>query len=329
MKYILVDAANLFMRSKHVTQGDAHTKAGMALHIVLASVLKCWRMFSTSSNGVSKDAHVVIALEGKSWRKEIFQEYKIHRRVQDNLKTQAEKDEDEVFYEVMQDFIQFIRERTNCSVVQSAGLEADDLIARWIQLHPQDDHIIVSSDTDFYQMLAPNVQIYNGIKGHTISLLGVVDDKGKPVLDKFKKPLQFDPEWELFKKCIKGDPGDGIWKAHVPRTRETKIREAYDDRTVRGYAWNNLMLEEWEDHTGERANVLTRYRRNIELIDLSAQPPEIKQLAEAIIDAAKNVAPKSQVGAWFMKFCNKHDLQRILQNPNAYAEFLNAVCKND
>lgn len=322
MKYILVDAQNLFHRSKHVTHGEPEIKAGMALHIIFNSILKCWRMFG------DQKGHVVVALEGRSWRKEIFTEYKIRRMVQDNLKSQREKDEDAIFFEVMNDFSTYMKERTNCSVLQSAGLEADDLIARWIQLHPQDEHIIVSSDTDFYQMLAPNVTIYNGIKGHTITINSVVDDKGKQVVDKkSKQPLVFDPEWELFHKCMKGDPGDGIWKAVVPRTRDTKIREAYDDRVARGYSWNNLMFETWEDHTGTKDTVLNRYKRNIELIDLSAQPQEIKDLAEVVINEAIEREPRQQVGTWFLKFCNKHNLQRLAQNPNAYAEFLNASVK--
>ena len=31
------------------------------------------------------------------------------------------------------------------------------MIAMWIQQHPDDEHIIVSTDSDFYQLLAINV----------------------------------------------------------------------------------------------------------------------------------------------------------------------------
>jgi hypothetical protein len=63
-------------------------------------------------------------------------------------------------------------------------LEADDLISGWIWNHPDDHHVIVSSDTDFYQLLAPNVQQYNGVADELHTLEGIFDKKGKLVIDK-------------------------------------------------------------------------------------------------------------------------------------------------
>ena len=38
-QYILVDAANMFFRARHVVRGDdAETKAGMAYHIMFNSI---------------------------------------------------------------------------------------------------------------------------------------------------------------------------------------------------------------------------------------------------------------------------------------------------
>jgi 5'-3' exonuclease len=64
-------------------------------------------------------------------------------------------------------------------VIRCATAEADDIIARWIALHPQDEHVIVSSDSDFVQLIAPNVKLYNGINDHLFSPEGVTDAKGK------------------------------------------------------------------------------------------------------------------------------------------------------
>ena len=75
-----------------------------------------------------------------------------------------------------------------------------------------DNHIIVSSDSDYYQLLSPNVKQYNGITQELITLEGVYNDKGKPVIDKkTKEPKQIgDPEWLLFEKCIPGDTSDNV-----------------------------------------------------------------------------------------------------------------------
>ena len=73
--------------------------------------------------------------------------------------------------------------------MQNPTLEADDLIAGWIKLHPDYNHVIVSSDSDFYQLLDKNVTQYNGITNQHIKVDGVYDKD--PALNsdakKFKK----------------------------------------------------------------------------------------------------------------------------------------------
>ena len=75
-------------------------------------------------------------------------------------------------------FIQFIKNQTNCTMLRHPTAEADDMIARWIDLHPQDQHIIISSDSDFQQLIADNVKIYNGIAGLLYTTEGIYDKDG-------------------------------------------------------------------------------------------------------------------------------------------------------
>lgn len=322
MTYILIDANNLFYRCKHVTHGDADIKGGMALHIIFNALSKTWRMFNGS--------HVVVALEGgrrtNSWRYKQYNAYKAHRAVQSIQRTEREKDDDALYFEYINEFIKFIHEHTNCSVIQAESCEADDCIARWIHLHPKDNHVILSSDTDFYQLLSDNVQIYNGITNETINLKGFFDDKGNPTLNtRTKKPKDpLDPKWELFKKCMLGDPGDGIFRAAPPRIRETKIREAFNDHADKGFAWNNLMLSTWVDCDGNERRVLDRYLENKTLIDLTAQPDDIKLLLDKTILNALTVTKKTNIGIWLMRFCHTYGLTRIEQNADRYTAFLNA-----
>ena len=63
----------------------------------------------------------------------------------------------------------FIDQKTNCTVLQNPKLEADDLIAGWVQAHPNDNHFIISTDGDFAQLIAPNVAQYNGVQEVTIT----------------------------------------------------------------------------------------------------------------------------------------------------------------
>jgi hypothetical protein len=113
------------------------------------------------------------------------------------------------------------------------------------------------------------------------------------------------------------------------RTKGSKnkvgLTEAFEDRNAKGYAWNNLMLQKWADHEGKEHRVLEDYQRNRQLIDLSAQPDDIKKIiAETIttaIGANKNI---SQVGIRLIKFCNLYDLKKIADQAQSYAEPLNA-----
>lgn len=317
MTYILIDAFNLMHRAKHVIKGDVETKLGMAYHIILSSITKIWKKFDGK--------HVVVALEGKSWRKAIYENYKATRKVALELRSPAEIDEDMLFDAGMKEFITFLKEKTNVTILQSPGLEADDLIARWIQNHPNDKHVILSSDTDFQQLISDNVTLYCGVTQRTWTLNGVYEDNNKPVLNKKTgKPIQVDPEWFLFLKIFRGDSSDNVFPA-APRVRETKIRAAYDDRIAKGFDWNNLMNTEWSDHEGRTRKVHNEYLINKELIDLKEQPIEIKALADSVIEEAIKVEPKKMVGAWLLQFCKKHDLQKIADNPNLYATVLAAT----
>jgi len=324
MTYILVDTANTFFRARHVINGDADIKLGMAFHITLNSIKKAWQDFGGS--------HVVFCLEGRSWRKDHYAPYKRNRSDARAAHNEREQEEERVFWEAFDTFKEFITDKTNCTVLQNPQLEADDLIAGWIQSHPKDNHVIVSTDTDFVQLIAPNVKQYNGVTETTITHEGYFDKKNKPVIDKKTGEAKAapDPQWLLFEKCMRGDTSDNVFSAY-PGVREkgTKnkvgLREAYEDMNGKGFNWNNMMLQRWVDHEGKEHRVKEDYERNRTLIDLSAQPDEIKKIiTDTIVTATSANKNISQVGIRLMKFCNLYDLKKISEQAQAYAEPLNA-----
>ena len=320
--YILVDTANTFFRARHVVRGDIDTKVGMALHITLSSIKKAWQDFNGS--------HVVFCLEGRSWRKDFYEPYKRNRKETRDAMSPREAEEDKVFWEIFDEFKDFVTTKTNCTVLQNPVLEADDLIAGWIQNHPNDNHVIISTDGDFAQLISPCVRQYNGVQNMTVTHEGYFDDKGKPIVDKKTKESKPapNPEWQLFEKCMRGDTSDNVFSAYPGvRIKGTKnkvgLTEAFEDKSTKGFAWNNLMLQRWVDHNGVEHRVLDDYQRNVTLCDLTAQPENIR----AVIDAAVNsVETKdvTQVGMRLMKFCAKWDLQRIADQAQSFAEPLQA-----
>lgn len=324
--YLLIDTMNMANRAKHVTHGSIDDKVGMSMHIMFQSVRKVWNAFNGD--------HLIFGLEGRSWRKDFYKPYKKNREVAKMAKTQREREDDEIFFEGINEFCKFLDEKTNASVIKAPNAEADDVIAHWIEMHPNDDHIIISSDTDYYQLLAPNVKMYNGITEETITIEGFFDSKGKPVIDKkTKQPKEVpDPEWLLFEKCIRGDKSDNIFSAYPGvRKKGTKNKigmlEAYADRHTKGFAWNNFMLTKWVDHEEKEQRVKDCYERNVKLVDLTAQPDEIKAELDAAFDEAIHKEPVRNVGIHFMKFCGMWNLVEISKYPTEYANLLNARYK--
>jgi len=325
MKYLIVDTANTFFRARHAAhrQSDTWDKLGFAIHVTLGSVAKAFRE--------QKADHVVFCLEGRSWRKDYYEPYKKNRAVARAALTEAEQEEDQLFWEAFDALKAYITEGTNCTVLQHGSLEADDLVAGWIQAHPGDQHVIVSSDSDFHQLLSTNVKQYNGIADELHTIEGIFDKKGAPVLDsKTKTPKTIpDPKWILFEKCMRGDSSDNIFSAYPGvRTKGTKnkvgLTEAFADKDAKGFAWNNLMLQSWTDHNGVDHRVLDDYERNRILVDLTAQPDHIKVfIAETI---ATGSVPKAvpQIGTRFLKFCGKYELKKLSEHAQQYVIFLSA-----
>ena len=326
--YILVDSLNMFMRAKHVGGGkDIDMRIGMAMHIMFNSVKKVWRDFNGS--------HVVFCLEGRSWRKDFYKPYKANRKVTMDSRSPREQEDDELYFEAYNDMIQYFAEKTNTTVIRQGESEADDLIATWIQQHPDDNHIIVSTDSDFYQLMAPNVMQYNGTTDKIVSMDGFVEAKtGKRVIDKKTKQEKElpDPKWILFEKCVRGDSSDNVFSAYPGARKKgsknkTGMLEAYEDLETGGFNYNNFMLQRWVDHEEVEHRVIDDYERNKILIDLTLQPDEIKAKCKQVIEEAKQATPVSNVGIHFMKFCNKWNLQRMSETPGDYAEILNSGVK--
>jgi len=324
MKYALIDTANTFFRARHVASRSStlEEKIGMALHLTLASVNQAVKRYGID--------HVVFCLEGRSWRKDVYGPYKKNRIVDAMSVTEEEKAESEMFWQTYEKFTTFIREKTNVSVLRHPQAEADDLIGRFIHLHPNDTHYIISTDSDYVQLITDKVFQYNGVSNELITLNGYLKDTGKPIIDKkTKQPkLLEDPQYLLFKKIIRGDAGDNVFTAY-PRAPEkgsanrVGIREAYEDRDKQGFKWNNFMLQRWVDHNGEEQVVRDCYQRNKMLIDLTAQPEEIKQLVDESIRTGVRTSTTPQVGIHFMKFCGRYELTKISEQSDTYAKWLN------
>lgn len=322
--YLHTDFSNMFHRMKHMSVKGASTdeRVGLVIHQMLNGIKSAWNRFEAN--------HAIICLEGSSWRKHVSSDYKMNRVAQRLKRKPSEIEMDEEFQKTANEFTEYLKKSTKCTVVQSKNAEADDIIATFIHDHPDDEHIIVSSDKDFYQLVNDNTCIFDAMKGEIIRKDGVYDDRMKPIIDsKTKKQKQLgDPEWILFKKCIRGDSSDNIFSAY-PRVREkgTKntvgLTEAFSDRHSKGYEWNTIMMHEWTDMKGEKRLVKDEYERNRVLIDLRLIPDFIKdQIREDIEKEANRTVKTNEIAFHFLKFCNKYGLENISKTSSYYLDFL-------
>jgi hypothetical protein len=127
---------------------------------------------------------------------------------------------------------------------------------------------------------------------------------------------------------MRGDTSDNVFSAYPGvRIKGTKnkvgLTEAFEDKSTKGFAWNNLMLQRWTDHNGVEHRVLDDYQRNVTLCDLTAQPGNIRAVINAAVSSVET-KDVTQVGMRLMKFCAKWDLQRIADQAQSFAEPLQA-----
>jgi hypothetical protein len=247
---------------------------------------------------------VVIAFDAFSWRKTYtsdpsvcitHQKYKGHRRAD---MSPTDKEKMEKFDEHIPQFKELFQTLTNCIVLHEKYLEADDLIAGFIQMHPDDDHILLSADKDFMQLLGRN----------NLRLINPVDDKERTLSE-----FDDDPYYFIFQKCFRGDRGDNVMSAY-PRLRETKIKAAYTDPLLR----TNIMQNEFsvmvnkDSGMPEERTYLTEdvFYENELLMDLTKQPDTIRDLIDSSIKASIENRGKFNY-IEFLRYCSKYDLENI------------------
>lgn len=303
MKYLVLDITNLLYRTffAHKTEDDI-TVAGLAAHTALVTINKYFRNF--------KPHKIIMCFDRPSWRKEYTKSedciskklYKGHRR---QKMTPKEKEKYQLFLRHLDDFETIIRDHTAIVTLASQGLEADDLVAGFIQtvsvMEDDAEFIIVSSDKDFIQLLA-----YDSVR-----LINPADGK-----DRTLEEWDGDAELFMFEKCIRGDTGDNVQSAR-PRCKKTRILKAYND----DYERANLMMETWSNQDGDEFVVKQLFAENKLLMDLRCQPEDVqKKIVTTVLQGINNPGTFSYFH--FMGFCGRFDLKKIAEQADNFVNML-------
>lgn len=308
-KSLIFDANNILYRTFFAHSKDSiDVLVGMCHHVGLWSMLGFFREYPADE--------IVVAFDDHSWRKaytENLDECVTNKKYKGNRRqglTESEKEKFAIFDEHVNLFYEMLRDETSLIVLRRKYLEADDLIAGYIQRNPDMEHTLISSDKDFMQLLIKN----------NLTIVDP-DSKKKRSLEDWNN----DPDYFMFEKCFRGDRGDNVMSAY-PRVRSTKIKAAYTDPYVRENLMEHTFTElvNTDDDIEEiKYNTREVFEENELLMDLTKQPQVIRELIDEEINRAVEERGKFNYFT-FLKFCGKYELKNVLSNVEAFIPLLSS-----
>jgi hypothetical protein len=188
-RYAVIDMNNLVNRAVHVvkTAPDHREWTTRAYLIIFQSIAKMANKFSAE--------HCVACFDSYSWREEIYRIYKENRRREIAPRKLETK---KVSHMVLREFITYLKDRTNMTVLESPRMEADDFIARFVQTHEGtlNSHVIISNDADFKQLVGPGIDLYDPIPGILYTSDGVYyQDESRDLNHPFA--LRYGENWKI------------------------------------------------------------------------------------------------------------------------------------
>jgi 5'-3' exonuclease len=208
---------------------------------------------------------MVIACDGGSWRKQIYPQYKAHRK--------ANRDSSGLdwteFFRILNLVRDEIADNFPYKVVRVDNIEADDIIGtlaeRTQNFGMHEPVMIISADKDFIQL-----QQYSNVKQYSPMTKSFVKEK--------------DPFKYLCEHIMRGDSGDGIPNVLSPdNTFIDKIRQK---------PISAKKIEQWIASYSNLDTVMDRetyrnFQRNQILIDLNRVPQDKKDLIINTFDSVK------------------------------------------
>lgn len=210
------------------------TDEDLIRHMILNSI----RMYNTRFK--EKYGKVVIACDSRSWRKEVFPQYKYKRK---ESRESSDMDWDEIF-RIINQIREDLRDNFPYKVIHIDRCEADDIIGTLVfntqEFGNNDPVMIVSADKDFIQL-----HRFSNVRQYSPMTKKYVEDEN--------------PERYLVEHILRGDSGDGVPNVlspdntfvdglRQPPMTKKRIETYYDtfsmeDETYRNYCRNKKMID--------------------------------------------------------------------------------------
>ncbi len=286
---LIIDLSNILHSTFHAqvrfdrSLKDEFEKYAMWRFLILNSILNIKNKFQPDE--------IVLALDGKSWRKKWFNYYKANRVLARKKQTDINYEE---FFKVSDEFIEEIIDIMPYKVIKHNDAEADDIIGILAHYLKNKNIIITSRDKDFKQLLKfSNITLYD------------------PVTKKFL--TSEDPYLFLIDHIVRGDSSDGI--PNIFSDDNTFV-----DSSKRQKRITKKIIDEVFENGLEKFvvnnNLIKNYERNRKLIELSEEtiPQEIWN---DVIFKYNNIEPEKNY-IKIIKFLRKHKIRSLIDKADKF-----------
>jgi DNA polymerase-1 len=254
----------------------------------------------------------VVLWDGRSWRKDVFPQYKAHRDKEAVTKHEKAQAEARASYKAQKKHLMRGLNLLGVTQVIAANMEADDLAAIMTDRYRAQKKkvVLISGDKDWLQLVGPGVSWHDPIRDHRVNMGSFNEFTG------LANPRQL---VEL--KCLMGEPGDLGPGSGVGGIGEKKARELLGRfGSVQGFlnAWMDGSLADeklpkaFRDFADEGLPGREIFARNQMLIDLRTPhrpPPHNLRVIKG--------APDREA---FADFCGEFAFQSILKDLDGFME---------
>jgi DNA polymerase-1 len=295
-RVLLIDGLNTFIRS--YTCNPTTNEDGIHIGGIKGFLLSIGYAIRTI-----KPTRVIICFDGKGGsarRKKLFPDYKAQRtfnvrltRINSNNSVQDEKVN---MGQQIQRLSQYL-EKLPVTVMATERIEADDAIAYIAkQVLPESQHFIMSTDTDFLQLIDERIQVWS------------------PTAKKFyfrqdmQERFKLKPENYILYKSLVGDKSDNIpgIKGLGQKTLEKRLPILFGSETLT----MDQILDYAETHKSE-AKVLAEVASSRELLDLNYK---LMQLEEVDISGTAKESIRNIVNSPMQRLIKFEFLKYVLED---------------
>ena len=246
----LVDGSAYIFRAYHALPPLTRKSDGLPVGAVSGFCNMLWKLLQeardTSVGVVPTHFAVIFDYSSKTFRNEIFPEYKANR---------SEPPED------LRPQFGLIREATrafNLPCIEMEGFEADDLIATYAReaVRAGGDVTIISSDKDLMQLIGPQVSMYDSMKDRQLGVPEVIEKWGVP------------PEKMIDLQALSGDSTDNIpgVPGIGPKTAAQLLEEYGDLETLLARA-GEIKQNKRRENLIEHADLARVSKKLVTLVD--------------------------------------------------------------